>query len=53
MAKPIIAATRLEAQHYKELQQLATDARRSLSDYLRLMIEDHLKTHRPKTRIRA
>jgi len=53
MAKDLIIAVRVDPRMHLTLQQLAEDDRRSISAYVRLVLEEYLKTARPKQRIRA
>ena len=53
MAKDIIIAVRVDPRTHATLTQLAQDDRRSISAYVRLLVEKHLETARPKHRIRA
>ena len=53
MAKDILIAVRVDPLTHKAVQQLADDDKRSISAYVRIVLEEHLKTHRPKNRIRA
>lgn len=51
MSKDFQIKIRIEPDDHEKLRQLAEDDRRPISAYVRNLIEDHLKTHRPKRRI--
>ncbi len=53
MAKEHLIVTRVDADMHEKIKQLAADERRTMSQYVRLKLEEILKHARPKTRVRS
>ncbi len=50
MAKSETIIIRVTSQMKEDVEKLAKDSRRELSDYLRLLFEDVIEEHRKKTK---